>query len=65
MKVISNDALLSMLQPIGDEDDDLNLTREETRRRIAINKMVHALAKLSPEKRFEIIQNEAKRRGLA
>jgi hypothetical protein len=64
MKVISNDALLSMLQPISDEDNDLKLTREETRRRIAINKMVHALAKLSPEKRAEIVQNEAKRRGL-
>lgn len=64
MKVISNDALLSMLQPIGEDDNDLNLTREEMSRRIAINKMVHALAKLSPEKRAEIVQNEAKRRGL-
>lgn len=64
MKVISNDALLSMLQPIGEDDNDLNLTREEMSRRIAINKVVHSLAKLSPEKRAEIVQNEAKRRGL-
>ena len=39
MKVISNDALLSMLQPIGEDDNDLNLAREEMSRRIAINKL--------------------------
>mgnify|MGYP007042313858 CR=1 FL=1 len=63
-KSISNDDILSMLQPIGEDDNDLNLTRAEMSRRIAINKALYALAKLSPEKRAEVILNEAKRRGL-
>ena len=63
-KAISNAALLKMLQPIGDEDDDLHLAPAEMQRRIAINQLILKLAKLSPEKRFEIVQNEAKRRGL-
>ena len=32
--------------------------------KVAKNKLLHALAKLSPEKRAEIIKNEAKKRGL-
>lgn len=63
-KSISNDDILSMLQPIGEDDNDLNLTRAEMSRRIAINKLLLALAKLSPEKRAEVILNEAKRRSL-
>lgn len=63
-KVISNDALLQMLKPIGEDDNDLHLSREEMQRRIAINQLVFKLVKLSPEKRFEIVQNEAKGRGL-
>ena len=63
-KSISNDDILSMFQPIGEDDNDLHLTRAEMSRRIAINKALYALAKLSPEKRAEVILNEAKRRGL-
>ena len=63
-KSISNDDILSMLQPIGEDDNDLHLTRAEMSRRIAINKLLHSLAKLSPEKRAEVILNEAKRRSL-
>lgn len=32
--------------------------------KIAKNKALHALAKLSPEKRAEVVRNEAKKRGL-
>ena len=56
-KSISNDDILSMLQPIGEDDNDLNLTRAEMSRRIAINKLLLALVKLSPEKRAEVILN--------
>ena len=32
--------------------------------KVAKNKLLHALAKLSPQKRAELVKNEAKRRGL-